>query len=71
MKTRLEEVRELVSQAKAKMDSILLKRRHAVTCEEKKHSEVLYSAALEEYVQLRLEKAKLEHEQSQVSASIL
>lgn len=61
MKTRLEEVKELTAQARDKMDTILAKRQHAVTCEEKAHSETLYQEALEEYVQCRLEFAKLEN----------
>lgn len=61
MKTRLEEVKELVAQARDKMDTILIKRWYAVTCEEKAHSELLYQEALEEYVKWRLELAKLEN----------
>ena len=61
MKTRLEEVKELVAQARDKMDTILAKRSHAVTYEEKAHSEALYQEALEEYVKWRLELAKLEN----------
>lgn len=61
MKTRLEEVKELTAQARDKMDTILAKRWYAMTCEEKAHSIALYQEALEEYVQCRLELAKLEN----------
>jgi len=60
MKTRLEEVNDMTMKAHTAMRHVFLVRENCLTWSERTSNAKLFDHALEDYVQLRIEKAMIE-----------
>ena len=60
MKTRLEEVNDMAMKAHTVMRHVFLARESCLTWQERSSNAKLFDRAIEDYVQLRIEKAMIE-----------